>query len=329
MLTKKGSPDKNVSATLTKTSNSFTLKPDSNLSELSKYELSIKNIKDLNQNKLATTIIKFKTKDTTPPTVSITNTNQSIILTFSEKLKTPEQANFILKQDTDEVEFDLNTSKNPIIKLSSKTSFKFDKDYNLTITNIQDLSRNTMTKTNKIFKTKQSNVPRTGQTKCYDSSNSNNEILCTHKNAKGQDGYYESLNLGKERKFTRSNDIVTDNITNLEWQDNNAVTTTQKKIISSSNDEKAENYCNVLNLNGTGWRLPTIQELIGIIDYGKSSGASIFSDFTNTATDDLYWTNTSYAPEPEQNWQWDVFFKNGIIKMNHKSASYYVRCVRQ
>jgi len=103
------------------------------------------------------------------------------------------------------------------------------------------------------------------------------------------DGDYQ---YGLARSYTRddTNEIVTDNVTGLEWQDNAVVATVQRTW------SEAVAYCDGLSMGGhDDWRLPTIRELKTIVDYGKYD-SSIDSAFQNTVTDpsiaNLYYSST-------------------------------------
>jgi hypothetical protein len=85
------------------------------------------------------------------------------------------------------------------------------------------------------------------------------------------DGYYQA---GAEPSFTRDEtlEIVTDNLQGLMWQDNDAV----GSAVYTWQD--ATSYCENLDLAGyTDWRLPEIDELESIIDYGEHGIISTFN----------------------------------------------------
>ncbi len=121
-------------------------------------------------------------------------------------------------------------------------------------------------------------------------------------------------------------EIVTDNITKLQWQDDEEVKTIRKTW------QSANNYCSNLNLGGySDWRLPTIVELQSIVDNGKYNPA-IDTVFVNYTSND-YWVSTSYAGDPDT-YRWFVNFKNGstnIYYNSHDDNSFSgnVRCVRE
>ncbi|MEA3491306.1 MAG: DUF1566 domain-containing protein, partial [Campylobacterota bacterium] len=132
------------------------------------------------------------------------------------------------------------------------------------------------------------------------------------------DGTYQT---GVAHSYTRddANDIVTDDVTGLEWQDDAAVETVTK------NWADAGTYCTALSLDGGGWRLPTIDELVYITDKGKFDPAIDDTVFQNTASSN-YWSSTTDASHTSS--AWGVYFYYGNDNWNDKSYSYFVRCVR-
>lgn len=128
-----------------------------------------------------------------------------------------------------------------------------------------------------------SNLKKTGQTKSYD--NNGNEI--TDRSLR-DDGFYQA---GITPTYTRSNDIVTDQVTGLMWQDNAEAAAIDKKSL-----QEAMDYCNDLSLGGyTDWRLPNIKELETIIDYGRYAPAidPVFNNITmNSDYDNYYWSSS-------------------------------------
>ncbi|MDQ7046780.1 MAG: DUF1566 domain-containing protein [Sulfurovum sp.] len=129
------------------------------------------------------------------------------------------------------------------------------------------------------------------------------------------DGDYQT---GVTPSYSKINEVVTDNITGLEWQDD------AEAASISKNWADAQTHCNALALDGGGWRLPTRTELISLSDYGRVSPAidPIFSNIVSSG----YWSSTSYAVYSEN--AWNVTFNNGYQDRYDKSGSNYVRCVR-
>ena len=68
--------------------------------------------------------------------------------------------------------------------------------------------------------------------------------------------------MGADR-YSRDKEIVTDNETGLQWQDDSEAKTIRKTW------EEAITHCEQLALDRGGWRLPSINELESLIDYGR------------------------------------------------------------
>lgn len=141
----------------------------------------------------------------------------------------------------------------------------------------------------------------------------------TTSNTDYDDGYYEK---GATRSYTRGSDIVIDNTTGLQWQDD----ATPSVMMWSS----AVSYCQSITLGGySDWRLPDIYELLSITDYGRDD-PSIDSTFSNYAQvhdgTGNYWSATNRASYTNS-----AFYVN-FAKSNqwyaNKTDSKYVRCVR-
>lgn len=153
----------------------------------------------------------------------------------------------------------------------------------------------------------------------------------TRSHKTGDDGYYAST-LGVERSFTRDNTkkIVTDNITKLQWQDNEATSTIKVDW------NTATKTCKNLNLGGyTDWRLPTIEELESIINYEKSSNAEHakydeFIYFPILFEYDYYLSSTKDASSSFFSSKvWGIGFHLGHVSSLSTSASvFFARCVR-
>ena len=129
------------------------------------------------------------------------------------------------------------------------------------------------------------------------------------------------LQKGVARSYTRDDakEVVVDNVTQLMWQDNNDTKSIKK------NWSDAEEYCKNLILGGySDWRLPSIEELYSITDMGRRDPA-IDPAFKNVVSND-YWSSSAYwlnSPEAEI-----VYFSSGYDRLNYKSDTNYVRCVR-
>jgi len=119
--------------------------------------------------------------------------------------------------------------------------------------------------------------------------------------------------------FTRdgSTNIVTDNKTGLQWQDD---------VNISKNWTDTIAYCeNDVSLGGhTDWRLPNINELYSVTDRSKRSPTTN-SAFKNVVSD-IYWSSSTVFDL--ESYAWSVHFRYGYDAWNIKSTRYNVRCVR-
>ena len=95
--------------------------------------------------------------------------------------------------------------------------------------------------------------------------------------------------------FSRSTDgIVTDSNTHLEWQDDYS---DNSDVVKNDKWLQAISYCEALDLNGGGWRLPNINELTSLIDetvYNPSMN-SVFLNTSNpgAAYPFYFWSSTT------------------------------------
>jgi len=152
-------------------------------------------------------------------------------------------------------------------------------------------------------------LKKTGQTKSYDENG--NEVI---DGSLKDDGYYQT---GLASSYTRndSKEIVTDNVTGLEWQDN-------ELLVGYWQD--AKNYCTHLSLDGEEWKLPTREELSSLVDYDRFYTAidPIFENIEWAA----HWSLDSYFGSSEL--AWFVDFRYGVQSAGYYAYNHYVRCVR-
>ena len=170
--------------------------------------------------------------------------------------------------------------------------------------------------------------PKTGQTKCYDTSGV--EILCT---GTGQDGELQAGVAWPEPRFTVNTDeTVADNLTGLVWaKDGNIMPTRDPgwDADSTANDgavtwQHALDYVAKLNsehyLGHNDWRLPNRKELHSLTDYSKYSPAlPAGHPFTDVRAS--YWSSTTSTTGSSYKVAWDVSMDIGSVYSYNKSSS--------
>ena len=132
------------------------------------------------------------------------------------------------------------------------------------------------------------------------------------------DGHYH-LGLVKETTRDGGNELVSEAVMRLEWQDDDNATTQEL------NQTDAITFCESMDKNGTGWRLPTITELQTIVDYAEA-GETIDDEFVEKAGEN-YWSSTEDNTASDEAWLIDFGIAETFTK--EKSDAYRVRCVRE
>ena len=127
---------------------------------------------------------------------------------------------------------------------------------------------------------------------------------------------------GIARSYTKSSDIITDNITTLQWQDQEA---------PLKNWQDAMTYCQTLTIAGVAdWRVPSMKELLTIVDLSQVPTIDLIFSHRQSAK---YWTATEYPIQSEK-YAYYVNFENGTSyeyaqrDPYEKIHTYAVRCVR-
>jgi hypothetical protein len=134
-------------------------------------------------------------------------------------------------------------------------------------------------------------------------------------------------------RYTASGGTVYDTKTKLTWQQ------TSPSAMYALQGGAAATYCAGLSatLGGSGWRVPTVKELLTIMDYSQLTNGmtmppavawdSVFQ-FTGGGVPPLYyWSSTASAQNPLTA-AWAVNFMNSAISPNPISSANAVRCVR-
>jgi len=141
-------------------------------------------------------------------------------------------------------------------------------------------------------------VVKTGQTRVYRT---------------GDDGTYRSGVAHSYSRYTLVGigDVVDDAATNLTWTD---------FFITPDDQINAAAYCSNL---GSGWRLPSIEELRTLVESNTTNSAynPVFQEYEPSA----YWTSTMF----DQDHAWFVSFENGFeyYYYNSTTVSFDIRCV--
>ena len=132
---------------------------------------------------------------------------------------------------------------------------------------------------------------------------------------------------GPTQNSTYTSDYTTtDNVTGLIWKNCSGGTAQTYPW------EEAFAPCSALNNANSGagyagrtdWRLPSVEELSSLPNYGRYSPAIDTDCFPNTVSSH-YWsssTNVKYSSKA-----WYVYFDIGRVDDHFKTNSYYVRCV--
>jgi hypothetical protein len=119
-------------------------------------------------------------------------------------------------------------------------------------------------------------------------------------------------------RYAIANGAVYDTKTNLTWQ----------QIISVGMYTQAEagSYCATLGLNGATWRLPTMREILTIVDLSIGPpGPTIDTTAFPGTPGGFFWTSTQYSGTPVN--YWSAQFQYGFAYGNTKTDTSYVRCV--
>lgn len=154
-------------------------------------------------------------------------------------------------------------------------------------------------------------VPKTGQTTVY---------------LEGDDGTYQKgLPVAGERFTDNGDGTITDNVTGLMWPKdgagpgcNNGVKISWSAAIAWAEDLNFAGY--------DDWRLPNINELLSLFDFGKANPMLDTAYFPNTVND-YYYSSTTKADNDTYAWVANYF--NGYAQAyGTKTYNRGVRAVR-
>lgn len=161
-------------------------------------------------------------------------------------------------------------------------------------------------------------LPKTGQTTCYDTSGA--VIDCANT---GQDGDLQRGIVWPSPRFTGdvTGKCITDNLTGLMW--------VQAPDITFRAWQEALDYANNLTLCGySDWRLPDVNELESLAaNAGVSDSAAWLNTqgFSNVHTE-YYWSSTTSAGNTT--FAWSINMDDGDVFLDDKTYGYYALPVR-
>ena len=113
-----------------------------------------------------------------------------------------------------------------------------------------------------------------------------------------------------EMRFEKREDCYYDTETGLEWSLESHGPMSWQEMID---------FCMTL---GSGWRLPTIHELITLVDYNEFKPATGLPGMKPS----FYWSSSNHAYYTDC--AWAVSFDDGGVDHYAKAHHIYVRCVR-
>ncbi len=90
---------------------------------------------------------------------------------------------------------------------------------------------------------------------------------------------------------------------------------------------EANGYCASLTLEGAGWRLPSVKELMTIVDLERDSPPMIDPGGFPETPPEPFWSASKFATNPN-NFAWTVSFATGAPGSLMRANPHWVRCVR-
>jgi hypothetical protein len=112
-------------------------------------------------------------------------------------------------------------------------------------------------------------------------------------------------------------DVTRDSRTGLMWQ---RFSDSETRTFNDSRE-----YCQTLDLQGDGWRLPTLKELLTIVDPTRRTPAIIASSFPFTPLA-RFWSSSKRVDGEDDAYQVD--YEIGGVIYTSVADKHYVRCVR-
>jgi hypothetical protein len=150
--------------------------------------------------------------------------------------------------------------------------------------------------------------------------------------APGDDGYIEAGMEWPAPRFTDNGDgTVTDTLTGLMWLKDGGCMwkswNSALRAITNFNNNPRKYSCLRYAANYADWRLPNMNELESLVNYGVSNSASWLNSqgFVNMKSSS-YWSSTTYRGGTTQAWTVSIY--NGTGSMSSKYGTLYVLPVR-
>lgn len=166
-------------------------------------------------------------------------------------------------------------------------------------------------------------LPRTGQTKCYDTAGT--EIDCS---GTGQDGEIQAGVPWPEPRFTDNSDgTITDNLTGLMWTRDAGTPTAGACTGGMKTWQESLDYVACLNNNNylghSNWRLPNVNEIESFLSHNEADQSVWLNGqgFTNVQSSQ-YWSSTTFASNPLEAWYISM---GGVdVRDDNKLTHHYV-----
>jgi len=162
-------------------------------------------------------------------------------------------------------------------------------------------------------------LPKTGQTSCYDSVGNLISCACT-----GEDGDKQSgVSWPAPRFSDRGDGSVTDNLTGLIWLKNADCFPPQNWLAAlASASSLYSGQCGLTDNSTPGtWRLPNVNELESLLDLSLSYPSLPAANPFNVQIFKYYWTSSTHAHYTGNAWVVNV--GEGEVESNTKKVALY------
>lgn len=164
-------------------------------------------------------------------------------------------------------------------------------------------------------------LPKTGQTVCYNAAGAQVECPGTGQDAEKQNGVAWPV----PRFVDDNNGTVTDNLTGLVWLKNANCfdQRTWGDALAAANG-LASGQCGLSDSSTAGqWRLPNVVEMQSLFDLSQADALNEDGPFTTIQAS--YWTSTTHARFLGNAW---LAMFDGSVRSGQKTATFYVWPVR-